>query len=123
MTVAKQQHAKECERQHHSEGLLMEQLGRLLGEFKASARYACPAAPLLTSLTKTSWPFVASAESLPVVSLPGIPAVMQQGSFGKYDEHVCSTSILLSGGERFAVHPSAGCGWLPSTPMCTLKSV
>lgn len=41
MTVAKQQHAKECERQHQSEGMLMEQLGRLLGEFKASARYAC----------------------------------------------------------------------------------
>lgn len=40
MTVAKQQHAKECERQHHSEGVLMEELGRLLGEFKASARYA-----------------------------------------------------------------------------------
>ena len=40
MTVAKQQHAKECERQHQSEGVLMEQLGRLLGEFKASARYA-----------------------------------------------------------------------------------
>lgn len=41
MTVAKQQHAKECERQHHSEGVLMEELGRLLGEFKASARCAC----------------------------------------------------------------------------------
>ena len=43
MTVAKQQHAKECEREHQSEGMLMEELGRLLGEFKASARYACNA--------------------------------------------------------------------------------
>ena len=38
MTVTKQQHARECEKEHQSESLLMEELGRLLGEFKASAR-------------------------------------------------------------------------------------
>lgn len=55
MTVAKQQHAKECERQHQSEGVLMEELGRLLGEFKASARYACPGPAFLTTLIWTSF--------------------------------------------------------------------
>ena len=38
MTVANDQHAKECELEHQSEGVLMEELGRLLGEVKASAR-------------------------------------------------------------------------------------
>lgn len=38
MTVASDQHAKECELEHQSETLLMEELGRLLGEVKASAR-------------------------------------------------------------------------------------
>ena len=38
MTVANDQHAKECEMEHQSEGVLMEELGRLLGEVKASAR-------------------------------------------------------------------------------------
>ena len=40
MTVANDQHAKECEMEHQSEGVLMEELGRLLGEVKASARSA-----------------------------------------------------------------------------------
>ena len=39
MTVANDQHAKECELEHQSESILMEELGRLLGEVKASARY------------------------------------------------------------------------------------
>ena len=43
MTVASDQHAKECELEHQSETLLMEELGRLLGEVKASARYTSPA--------------------------------------------------------------------------------
>jgi hypothetical protein len=38
MTVANDQHAKKCEMEHQSEGVLMEELGRLLGEVKASAR-------------------------------------------------------------------------------------
>ena len=38
MTVANDQHAKECELEHQSESILMEELGRLLGEVKASAR-------------------------------------------------------------------------------------
>ena len=38
MTVANDQHAKTCEMEHQSEGVLMEELGRLLGEVKASAR-------------------------------------------------------------------------------------
>ena len=38
MTSANAQHAKDCEQEHESEGLLMEELGRLLGEVKASAR-------------------------------------------------------------------------------------
>ena len=38
MTAANSQHAKECEEEHESEGILMEELGRLLGEVKASAR-------------------------------------------------------------------------------------
>ncbi len=40
MTVANDQHAKKCEMEHQSEGVLMEELGRLLGEVKASARCA-----------------------------------------------------------------------------------
>lgn len=47
MTVAKQQHARECEQEHQSENVLMEELGRLLGEFKASARYNPPPSPPL----------------------------------------------------------------------------
>lgn len=40
MTAASAQHAQECEQEHETEGLLMEELGRLLGEVKASARSA-----------------------------------------------------------------------------------
>lgn len=38
MTAGNAQHAQECEQEHETEGLLMEELGRLLGEVKASAR-------------------------------------------------------------------------------------
>ena len=41
MTVANTQHAMTCEIEHQSEGALLEELGRLLGEVKASARSAC----------------------------------------------------------------------------------
>lgn len=41
MTAANAQHAQDCEQEHESEGLLMEELGRLLGEVKASSRYGC----------------------------------------------------------------------------------
>ena len=40
MTAANAQHAQDCEQEHESEGLLMEELGRLLGEVKASSRSA-----------------------------------------------------------------------------------
>ncbi|KAA6419094.1 MAG: hypothetical protein FRX49_10834 [Trebouxia sp. A1-2] len=48
MTVANDQHAKECEMEHQSEGVLMEELGRLLGEVKASARRGAKEADELT---------------------------------------------------------------------------
>ncbi len=47
MTVANDQHAKKCEMEHQSEGVLMEELGRLLGEVKASARSVLECCPFL----------------------------------------------------------------------------